>query len=322
MKRLDNGETFSYQAERPWYLASSSKLPVAIAMLQEVEAGKHRLDETLVLQQTDKVDGSGNMVWQPAGTVRRLDALMERMLMVSDNTAANMLVRTLGEATLNQRAREMLGEKDVTLTNFTQVRYDVYAELDPAARKLSNLQLVQIAAAPMGPKRVDAVARTLGVSNKALKLATIDEAYARYYARHLNEASLQAYGGMLEKLVRGQLLSPAHTQLLFKNLKYDSYDAYRLEAGLPRTVRFIHKTGTQFGRACHMGVIEPQDGARRGIVVATCTEGMDENQLAGDLFERLGRAITQHLLAPAGAAGNASAGSGPTLVKAAKPTGM
>ena len=292
--RLDNGDVMSYQAERPWYLGSSAKLPVAIALLQEVEQGRHSLAEQVTLQDTDKVDGSGNVVWNKAGTRYRLDALLKRMLMESDNTAANMLIRTIGDATLNRRARDLLGAKGFErITDFTQVRYDVYAELHPDARKMTNMDLVRLASAPMGPKRVDALARTIGVVTTDLRVKTMDEAYQRYYARGLNSAPLTSYGGMLEKLVTGKLLSPAHQQRLFADLKYATYDAYRLEAGLPRSERFIHKTGTQLHRACHMGVVNPQDGGRAAIVVATCAEDLDEHGEAGKAFEQIGRALTQ-----------------------------
>jgi beta-lactamase class A len=298
VKRLDNGETFAYAADRPWYLASSAKLPVAIALLQEVEKNKLSLASRVQLQETDKVDGSGAVVWQQNGTAYTVQALMKRMLMESDNTAANMLIRTIGEDTLNDHARDLLGGKGFErLTNFAQVRWDVYAEVHPDARKISNMNLVKIAAAPLGPKRFDAVVRTIGADKSTLKAKSMEEAYERYYRRQLNTATLAGYGGMLEQLVRGKLLSPEHMKLLYTDLKFDTYDAYRLEAGLPRSVKFIHKTGTQMQRACHMGVIDPQDGGRAAIVVATCAEGLDEHGQAGRAFEQLGRAITDTMLA-------------------------
>lgn len=301
IKRLDNGETLSYQADRPWYLGSTTKLPVALAVLQEAEAGKLNLAQKVTLQETDKVDGSGNVVWQKSGTTYTVDALIKRMLMESDNTAANMLIRTVGEDTLNQRARQYLGTKDVNrITTFTAVRRDVYGELHPAARELTNTQLVQVAAQPKGPQRVDALVRTLSIPKAELRVKTMEEAYTRYYARQFNTAPLSAYGNMLEQMVTGKLVTPPHLQRLFVDLKYDSYDAYRLEAGLPRTVRFIHKTGTQMHRACHMGVINPQDGGRAAIIVATCAEELDEQREAGRAFEQIGRAITQTMLGSAG----------------------
>lgn len=300
IKRLDNGEAFNYQADRPWYLGSSAKLPIAIAVLQESEAGKLSLSQQVTLQDTDKIDGSGNVVWQKSGTAYAVEALLKRMLMESDNTAANMLVRTIGEDALNRRARFYLGPAGFNrITTFTQVRQEVYGELHPDARKLPNMDLVELAALPMGPKRVDALVRTLQIDKSALRAKTMEEAYERYYARQFNSAHLAAYGDMLERLVTGKLVSPPHLQRLFTDLKYATYDAYRLEAGLPRTVRFIHKTGTQLGRACHMGVINPQDGGRAAIIVAACAEDLDEHRDAGRAFEQIGRAISQTLLSDA-----------------------
>jgi len=301
IKRLDNGETFAHQADRPWYLGSTTKLPIAIAVLQAAEAGQLGLAQKVTLQDTDKVDGSGNVVWQKSGTTYSVDELIRRMLMESDNTAANLLIRTLGEDTLNQRAREYLGSRGFNrITNFTEVRRAVYGELHPAARELGNMALVQVAAQPKGPQRVDALVRTLSVPKAELRVKTMDEAYERYYARQFNSAPLSAYGDMLEQLVTGKLMTPRHLQRLFTDLKFNSYDAYRLEAGLPRTVRFIHKTGTQWQRACHMGVIQPQEGARGAIIVAVCAEGLDEQREAGRAFEQVGRAITQTMLAGGG----------------------
>jgi beta-lactamase class A len=297
IKRLDNGETFAYQADRPWYLGSTTKLAVAIAVLQEAEAGKLRLDQKVTLQEADKVDGSGNVVWQKSGTDYTVDALIKRMLMESDNTAANMLIRTVGEDTLNQRARQILGANGFNrFTHFTAVRREVYAELHPKASELTNTQLVEVAAQPKGPQRVDAVLRTLSIPKSELRAKTMDEAYTRYYARQVNTAPLSSYGAMLEQMVTGKLVNAQHQQRLFTDLKFETYDAYRLEAGLPRTARFIHKTGTQWQRACHMGVINPQDGGRAAIIVATCAEELDEQREAGRAFEQIGRAITQTLL--------------------------
>ncbi len=293
VKRLDTGEVFAHQADRPWYLASSAKLPIAIAVLQEVEAGRLREDQELAVQDGDKVDGSGGVVWQDNGTRHDVQGLLRRMLMESDNTAANMLLRSAGPDVVARRARSLLGPRAGRITDFAEVRYGVYAEFHPDARKLSHTDLVRIAGAPQGPRRVQALARALDMPQAELQVKTMDEAYARFYRRGDNTAPLADYGALLERLVRGQLVNAAHQQQLYKDLKFDTYDAYRLEAGLPRTVRFIHKTGTQFQRACHMGVIDPQDGGRRAIVVATCAEGLDEQKQAGRAFEALGRAITQ-----------------------------
>ena len=299
VKRLAGGETFSYGGDKTlWYLGSTVKVPIAIAVLQQVDAGKIRLGDEVTLLDTDKIE-AGQLVWRKSGSIITINELLNKMLGISDNTAANMLMRVVGEEQVNASARAAMGREGFQkITTLAQVRYDVYAELHPDARKLTNAQLVQIAAAPQGPQRVEGVRNALGVSGSELNAKTIDEAYARYYKTGVNAATLQAYATMLEKLVTGKLLSAQSTQRLFTDMKLNIFTNYRVQAGLPRSVRFIHKTGTQYQRACHSGVINPENGGAQAIIVAVCAADIDEQNAAGKVFEQVGRAITQKVLTP------------------------
>lgn len=292
VKRLDTGEVVAHQAGERWYLGSSAKVPIAIAVLRAVEAGQLALDTRLAVQEGDRIDGPGELVWAKSGTRYTVDSLLTRMLGVSDNTAANLLVRAVGEDALNRVAAELLAPGPVRLTTLTQVRRDVYGQIHPDAARLPNDTLVRIAAAEMGPARLEAVRRALGVPVSALRVRSITEAYDRYYAGGANSATLQAYGGMLERLVRGQLLGPEATQRLFRYMKFGQRGDYRLEGGIPKSEAIIHKTGTQHRRACHMLVANPQDGGARAVVITTCAADMDDVREAGDIFRRVGEAVS------------------------------
>lgn len=296
VKRLDTGETVGHNADQLFYLSSSVKVPIAVAVLQQVDAGKLTLNSTAVLQEADRIDGSGDVVWDKPGSSYTIDSLLTRMLGVSDNTAANMLIRTVGEDTLNKTAAAVLGQGFVKLTTLTDVRRDVYAELHPDARQLPNQKLVEIAAARKGPQRVEAVRRALDVPKSALKVKTMAEAYDNYYRRQFNSATLEGYGDMLEQLVRGKLLSAQSTERLFGYMKFGKRGDYRLEGGIPKSEMIIHKTGTQYRRACHMAVINPQQGGAKGIVVTTCASDMDDEKEAGGIFKRVGEAVSKTAL--------------------------
>ncbi len=296
VKRLDNGETVGHNADQLFYLSSSVKVPIALAVLQQVDAGKLSLSAKVELQETDKIDGSGDVVWDQPGSSYTIDSLLTRMLGVSDNTAANMLIRTVGEDALNKSASAVLGKGFVKLTTLTDVRRDVYAELHPDARRLTNKQLVEIAATKKGPQRVEAVRRALDLPKSALKVKTMGDAYDNYYQRNFNSATLEGYGGMLEQLVRGKLLSAQSLERLFGYMKFGKRGDYRLEGGIPKSEMIINKTGTQYRRACHMAVINPQQGGTKGIVVTTCASGMDDEKQAGDIFKRVGEAVSKTAL--------------------------
>jgi beta-lactamase class A len=84
--------------------ASTIKLPILVAFLQDVDAGKIRLDEMLEMTSDVKASESGSLQYQPLGT--KLSALETAKIMIvsSDNTATNMVIKRLGGAEpLNQR---------------------------------------------------------------------------------------------------------------------------------------------------------------------------------------------------------------------------
>lgn len=294
VKRLATGETYSHAADQPWYLSSTVKVPIAITVLRQVDAGKLSLQTPLTLQEQDKVDGAGELSWAENGSRYTVESLLTRMLGVSDNTAANLLIRTVGIDNLNSTAKSLLGSK-VELTSFVTVRREIYAELHPDARKLDNQQLIKVAGPDIGPQRVAAVRRELDLRERDLKAKNFSEAYARYYQRGMNTATLQGYGDMLEQLVRGKLLSAQSTQAIFKMMKYGRRGDYRLEGGIPKSEMIIHKTGTQHRRACHMAVINPQDVAR-AIVVTTCASDINDRTEAGVVFQRVGKAVSDVLI--------------------------
>jgi beta-lactamase class A len=97
--------------------ASTIKVPILVAFLQDVEAGKIQLEEKLTLKAEFRATGSGNMQHQKPGTEYTALDVATRMITVSDNTATNMLIDRLGGMeVLNQRFQEW-GLTNTTLRN-------------------------------------------------------------------------------------------------------------------------------------------------------------------------------------------------------------
>ena len=296
VKSLATGESVSHGGDRWWYLGSTAKVAIAIAVLQDVDAGRIGLADRVALTEADRTEAS-RIVWQPIGTRHTVEQLLTKMLWDSDNTAANMLVRTVGLERLNASARRAMGEGFDGFTDFATIRRDVYAILHPDAARLTNDDIVRIAAAPPGPARVQALRRALGKSEAELAVRSFDEAYDRYYETRRNSATLDAYARLLEALVRGELLSPKSTAHLFADMKLGNFTNHRIQAGLPRSVPFIHKTGTQHRRACHVGVLHPENGGKDAVVVAACTANLDEHRQAAPILERVCRALAEPVVA-------------------------
>ena len=288
--RLADGSELDVDAQRRWYLSSTIKVPVAIAVLEAVEAGRLSLSDDLELTSTDFVDGAGDLVWQKPGGRYSIASLLEKSLRHSDSVATDLLIRALGVDALNRRIAHWSGDGFGPITTILQVRYDAYGELHPGVAKLSNLELIALKRAPAGEARAAALAKTLGVVRSDFAHPSIEAAFERYYARGRNSASLHAFGNLLRRLVAGELLNPEHTALLLRHMSAITTGTKRIQAGLPPGTAFAQKTGTQLERACNLGVIDPQDAARAVVVVA-CLERFGDIERAERALAALGRAI-------------------------------
>ena len=101
---LDTGAYVDLNGNSTFSAASMIKFPVLVAFFQDVDAGKIRLDEKLTLKKELIGGGSGEMQYKPVGTKFTALETATKMIVISDNTATNMLIARLGgAAALNQR---------------------------------------------------------------------------------------------------------------------------------------------------------------------------------------------------------------------------
>ncbi|MDX2242948.1 MAG: serine hydrolase [Leptolyngbyaceae cyanobacterium bins.302] len=104
---LDTGNYLSMNGDRVYPTASIIKLPILIALFQDVDAGKIRLTETLTMSRDLMVGGSGDMQYQRAGSQFSLLETATKMITISDNTATNMIIKRMGGIkALNDRFRQ------------------------------------------------------------------------------------------------------------------------------------------------------------------------------------------------------------------------
>ncbi|MGJ4803498.1 serine hydrolase [Luteimonas sp. SDU82] len=276
---------------RAWYLSSTVKVPVAIAILEAVDAGRMSLDDEMELQRSDFVDGAGDMLQHTPGTRFSLATLLEKSLRDSDSTATDMLIRHLGEDRLNARIGEWVGEGFGPITTILQVRYDAYGPLHPGVETLDNMQIVALRNAEAGEPRLQALADALGVERSELRAESIEHAFEAYYQGGKNTATLSAFARLLERVAAGELLSPESTDLLLSHMRAITTGARRISAGLPEGSDFAQKTGTQLARACNVGILDAERGRDGATVVVACAERFEDLGQAEQAFQSLGQAL-------------------------------
>jgi beta-lactamase class A len=103
---LETGNYLDIGGDRVFPAASTIKLPILVAFFQDLDAGKVSLDEKLTMRSDLVTGGSGEMQYQRVGKKYTALETVTKMIVISDNTATNMIIDRLGGiAKLNQRFR-------------------------------------------------------------------------------------------------------------------------------------------------------------------------------------------------------------------------
>ena len=93
---LDNGIYVNFNGTKAFPAASTIKIPVLVAFLQDVDAGKIYLDEELTVTESSLVSGSGAMQYKGLGRKYSAIETATEMIISSDNTATEMIIERLG----------------------------------------------------------------------------------------------------------------------------------------------------------------------------------------------------------------------------------
>jgi beta-lactamase class A len=95
-RNLSTNEEIAWNADRPLPTASVFKFPLLVELFRQVEAGALDLDERVTLQPHDIVLGSGILRDFGPGLQPALRDLAMMMIVVSDNSASNLLLDRVG----------------------------------------------------------------------------------------------------------------------------------------------------------------------------------------------------------------------------------
>ncbi len=97
---LETGRQVSMNGTERFPMASSFKVPIAVQLLTRIDKGEVKLDQMIEIKQSDLHPGSGTLsdLFNKGGLAVSVRNLMELMLLISDNSATDVLLRTAGGA--------------------------------------------------------------------------------------------------------------------------------------------------------------------------------------------------------------------------------
>jgi beta-lactamase class A len=96
VKSLETGEEIAIDADRQMETMSTIKIPLMVEVLEQVKAGRFKLTDKYTFAATDSQPGTGTIQRLDPGAVMTIKDLITMMIVVSDNTATEVLYRMVG----------------------------------------------------------------------------------------------------------------------------------------------------------------------------------------------------------------------------------
>ena len=106
-ENLSSGKTVSLGGEQPVRTASTIKLAIMIECFAEANEGKLDLGEMLTLTGPEKVSGSGILQELSDGDKLPVRDMIDLMIVLSDNTATNLILNRIGGDAVNARMQSL-----------------------------------------------------------------------------------------------------------------------------------------------------------------------------------------------------------------------
>ena len=235
---LESGQRIDIDAERVFPMCSVLKIPVLVEAFSQIEAGRFTLEDRWELTTAEKNLPSGILVFFDDGLKPTVKDLLTLMMIVSDNTATDMVMHRLGQGSVTSTMHS-LGLTDIHVPLTIRELFD---DLLPSSDPTQNL----LALAGAGPRNRAGVCYSLGPDNDVGTPAALTELLARIWRGEI--ISRTACDAMLEILLKQQLND-------------------RLPRYLPPGTPCAHKTGTLPGIRNDSGIIYASENAHVAVTV-------------------------------------------------------
>ena len=222
---LESGQRIDVDAGRVYPLCSVLKIPVLVEAFRQIEEGLFTLDDRWQLTTAEKNLPSGILVFFDDGLAPTVRDLLTLMIIISDNTATDMVMNRLGAGSVTSTMHS-LGLTDIHVPmTIRQIFDDLLPSADPTQDML---------ALATAPRNRTGRSYSLGPDNDVGTPTALTELLARIWRGEI--ISRAACVAMLEILLKQQLND-------------------RLPRYLPPGTRCAHKTGTLPGIRNDSGII-------------------------------------------------------------------
>ena len=274
LRALSDGEEIAVNADRPFPMASVFKIPILTELMFRVHAAQDSLEDPVMLTDAMKTPGSGVLKELSAGMALTVGDLATLMIIISDNTATDILLERVTKEAVNARLRMCGLERTSVTMNCRELLYD----------------LVGLGTAPDTPE-------TRRLAADRLRRREVDPDSRVYKDERANMTTPREMGALLEQIVRPTLNGggpglPVEVcrQILAVMRRQQVRD--RLPLFLPAAAEVAHKTGS-FSRVSNdAGILYAPQGQ---CIIAIFTKDLADDFKGRLAIGQVGRAAFEAL---------------------------
>ncbi len=256
MLHIESGARVSIRGNERFPMASVFKIPIALAVLDAVACDELSLEDSVAITPADLRTGSG-WIWTHRRRVHKLPIgeLFEAMLVDSDNTASDILMRLCGGPEAVTAHLRALGIEGVRVDRYEAAMALDYAGVDSVP--------------PESTWTVDALWRL----KKEVPLERRAESAAAFLDDPRDTATPDGMVDLLARVWRGEALGPDETSRLLEILERVRTGPDRIPGLLPEGTPVSHKTGTwstSFGVTAavnDVGIVTLPDGQHIALAI-------------------------------------------------------
>jgi beta-lactamase class A len=259
LKHFESGRNLELNSGSSFPMASTFKLPVFVEVMAQVKEGKFSLDDELSIQKADQHLGSGLLSSLTAPGIKlTVRNLVNLMMMISDNSAADILLAKVGAENVNRRLREY-GIEGLSVNRSCQELIMDRMGMDYRKFKGSTLEEIEAEFRKM-PDR-NAVADR--------------ESVRRFDLDPRDQSTPAAMNRLLEKIHKQEILDRESCDFILSIMLQCQTGEGRIKGDLPPGTSVAHKTGTIAGTFNDTGIITLPDGLGH-LALTVFTKGFEE----------------------------------------------
>lgn len=281
IKHLESGGMLAIKGDEPFPMASVFKIPILVEVMAQIKEGRFSLDDGWSLSPGDLHLGSGMLSSLEApGISLSVRNIIYLMMLISDNSATDVLLSKVGVENVNKRLSSY-GLEGITVNRSCQELILEYRGLNPQLFK--NLTLKEI--------------EELSLRERSASPETFEQARRNFSMVMKDQSTPLAMNKLLELIATGQILDKESCDFILEVMLRCQTGERRLKGDLPPGVRVAHKTGTIGGTVNDAGIIFlPYDLGRVAITVFIKNADEEKTEDVEDIIAQIARFAYDYFL--------------------------